>query len=85
MSCSSAARESESSLDLARCVTSVDPTVRQEKPEANGERIVLTEGSVWFNELAQACREVFVPLGYNPPHYNMPNLLVHALAWFVPR
>lgn len=57
----------------------------QEKPEASGERFVLAETGVWLNDLSQACRKVFVPLGYSPPHYNIPNVVVRAMALFVPR
>lgn len=55
-----------------------------EKPEASGERVVLSGAAIWLNDLSQAAIPVFEPLGYRPPHKNMPSPLLRFLSWFVP-
>lgn len=57
----------------------------QEKPEATGERVVMSQSGLWINDLAQATIPVFEPLGYYPPHNNLPSPLVRLAAWFFPR
>lgn len=57
----------------------------QEKPEANGERVVLSSAALWMNDLSQAAIPVFEPLGYRPPHKNAPSSLLRFLSWFMPR
>lgn len=57
----------------------------QEKPEASGERFVLSQAALWMNDLSQAAFPVFKPLGYHPPYYNMPTPVLRILSWVMPR
>lgn len=57
----------------------------QEKPEATGQRIVVSQSGVWMRDLAQAARPVFEPLGYKPPQRNLPTPLLKLVGLVVPR
>ncbi|CAM9908459.1 unnamed protein product [Sphacelaria rigidula] len=55
-----------------------------EKPEATGQRIVVSQSGVWMKDLAQAARPVFEPLGYKPPRNNLPTPLLKIVGLVVP-
>jgi dihydroflavonol-4-reductase len=52
-------------------------------PEAAGQRFVVPAGTLWYKDIAEILRKVYLPRGYKKiPHIQFPSFAVRILALF---